>query len=104
MKDTENKFKLLRKGILLDLFGVASTFIPVIGPFLDIVWAPFAAKQMSDMYKGNKGKIATWIVFLEEILPGTDFIPTFTLMWLYTFVVAPQKEKKMQPIEVDVND
>ena len=102
MKNT--KYKLLRKGILYDLIGMSTTFIPVVGPFLDIVWAPFAAKKMSDMYKGNEGKLASVIVFIEEILPFSDFIPTFTLMWLYTFVWKKQEEPFLQTIEVEVNE
>ena len=97
------KYKLLRKGIVFDLIGIASSFIPVVGPFLDILWAPYAAKKMGDMYKGGTGKIASWIVFIEEIIPGTDFIPTFTLMWIYTFVFSSEKNK-MQPIEIEVNE
>ncbi len=99
----KNKYKLLRQGILLDLAGMTSSFIPVIGPFLDILWAPFAAKKMNDMYKGTSGKIATLIVFLEEILLF-DFIPTFTLMWIYTFLLSSEKRGKLQPIKVKVND
>ncbi len=102
MKNT--KYKLLRKGILYDVIGMSTAFIPVVGPFLDIVWAPFAAKKMSDMYKGNEGKLASIIVFLEEILPFSDFIPTFTLMWLYTFVWKKQEEPILQTIEVEVNE
>lgn len=102
MKNT--KYKLLRKGILYDVIGMSTAFIPVVGPFLDIVWAPFAAKKMSDMYKGNEGKLASIIVFLEEILPFSDFIPTFTLMWLYTFVWKKQEEPFFQTIEVEVNE
>ena len=102
MKKTN--YKLLRKGILYDLIGMSTTFIPVVGPFLDLVWAPFAAKKMSDMYKGNEGKLASVIVFLEEILPFSDFIPTFTLMWLYTFVWKTQEEPILQTIEVEVNE
>ncbi len=97
------KYKLLRKGILYDLIGMSTIFIPVVGPFLDIVWAPIAAKKMSDMYKGKEGKLASVIVFLEEILPFSDFIPTFTLMWLYTFVWKKQEEPIFQTIEVEVN-
>ncbi|MCH9661898.1 MAG: hypothetical protein K0U54_13420 [Bacteroidetes bacterium] len=98
------KFKILRNSIIFDLLGMATSFIPGIGAFLDILWAPYAAKKMQEMYKGNTGKIASWIVFIEEILPMTDFIPTFTLMWIYTYVFAPQKSDKMQPIEVEINE
>ena len=91
MKQSENeKYKLLRRGIIYDLIGMLSMFIPIIGPFTDIIWAPYAAKKMRDMYPGRDGKIAAVIVFLEEILPYTDIIPTFTLMWAYTFVWKKQ--------------
>lgn len=99
---TTSKNKLLKKGIILDLIGMSTMFIPVAGLFIDLLWAPYAAKQMNDMYKGKKGKIASIIVFIEEILPGLDFIPTFTLMWLYTFVW--KKEDQMQPITIEVED
>lgn len=97
------KYKLLRKGILYDLIGMSSMLIPVIGPFLDILWAPFAAKKMSEMYEGNQGKIASIIVFIEEILLISDFIPTFTLMWLYTFVLAPKKNPIVKTVEVEIS-
>ncbi len=99
----KDKYKLLRRGIIYDLVGAATIFIPVVGPFIDILWAPYAAKKMSEMYEGNTGKIASVIVFLEEILPFSDFIPTFTLMWLYTFVIA-KTENKVQTIEVEINE
>ncbi|MBT8262373.1 MAG: hypothetical protein KJO05_06095 [Bacteroidia bacterium] len=98
------KYKLLRQGILYDAIGMTTAFIPGIGPFLDIFWAPYAAKKMSDMYQGNTGKIAAVIVFLEEILPFTDFIPTFTLMWIYTYVLSPAPKPVVQTIEVEVNE
>lgn len=80
------KKKLLIKGIIYDAIGMATMAIPWVGPLLDLAWAPYAAKKMAKMYPGNKGKIASVLVFIEEILPFTDVIPTFTLMWLYTFV------------------
>lgn len=86
----KHKYSLLKKGIVFDLIGMATMGIPVIGPFLDIAWAPYAAKQMTVMYPGKKGKLAAVLVFLEEILPFTDVIPSFTLMWLYTFVFSTQ--------------
>jgi hypothetical protein len=96
------KYRLLRRGIIYDLIGMATMAIPVVGPFLDMLWAPFAAKKMKDMYKGTEGKFAAVFVFLEEILPFTDFVPSFTLMWLYTFVW--KKQPVPQPIEVRVNE
>lgn len=96
------KYKLLRKGILYDLIGMASYFIPVVGPFLDLLWAPFAASQMTKMYPGTRGKIAAVIVFLEELSPGLDVIPTFTLTWLYVFVWKREKSTH-QPLEVEIS-
>lgn len=87
------KNKLLIKGLVYDAIGMATYAVPVVGPFLDLLWAPYAAKVMSDMYPGKKGKLASVIVFIEEILPGTDIIPTFTLMWLYTFVWKKESAK-----------
>jgi hypothetical protein len=84
MKTLKNK--LLIKGLMYDAIGMVTMAIPLVGPFLDIAWAPFAANKMSEMYPGKKGKIASVLVFIEEILPFTDVIPTFTLMWFYTFV------------------
>jgi len=99
----KNKFKLLRKSIFYDLVGMSTMFIPILGTFIDFVWAPYAAVKMSEMYPGTNGKIAAVVVFLEEILPF-DFIPTFTLMWLYTFVFSTQEERPLpQTIEVEVN-
>lgn len=96
------KKKLLVKGLMYDAIGMATMSIPLIGPFLDIAWAPYAAKKMSKMYPGNKGKIASVLVFLEEILPFTDIIPTFTLMWLYTFVWKKEQTYEEDYIEVEV--
>ncbi len=94
MKNIKNK--LLIKGLIYDAVGMATMAIPLVGPFLDLAWAPFAANKMSEMYPGKKGKIASVLVFIEEILPFTDIIPSFTLMWLYTFVW------KKEPIENEI--
>jgi hypothetical protein len=99
-----NKYSILKKGLLFDAIGMLSMAIPVIGPFLDILWAPYAAKKMRDMYEGEAGKIASIVVFVEEILPISDFIPTFTLMWIYTFVWKGEKVKTPQTIEVEINE
>ena len=98
----KDKKNLLIKGILYDAVGMASVSVPLVGWMLDLAWAPYAAKKMSKMYSGNKGKIASVLVFLEEILPFTDVIPTFTLMWLYTYVWKKQDINEGQIIEAEV--
>ncbi|MFL1895584.1 hypothetical protein ACJRPK_07765 [Aquimarina sp. 2-A2] len=97
----DNKYKLLRQGILFDILGMASMAIPFIGPFLDILWAPYAAKKMRAMYPGRKGKIASILTFIEEIIPGTDIIPSFTLMWMYTFVYKSKSVEEPETIDVE---
>lgn len=71
--------------IIFDAIGYVSFIIPGIGEFTDIIWAPVSAWLLIKMYKGNTGKIAGVISFIEEILPILDVVPTFTLTWLYTY-------------------
>lgn len=95
------KKKNLITSIIYDAIGMATMAIPVIGPFLDLIWAPIAARKMRKMYPGREGKVASVIAFLEEILPGTDIIPTFTLMWLYKYVWQANKTTgNLTPIKV----
>jgi hypothetical protein len=72
-------------GLFLDAIGMLSYAIPLLAETTDIVWAPIAAFAMTMMYKGTVGKAAGVIAFIEEIVPGIDFIPTFTLTWLYEY-------------------
>ncbi|PKH51995.1 hypothetical protein CXF68_15430 [Tenacibaculum sp. Bg11-29] len=90
----KNKYKKLALSLLFDAMGLASYAIPGVGEFFDVIWAPAAAYLMTKMYKGNKGKIAAAITFIEEAMPGLDIVPTFTLMWLYTHVFTSSKEPK----------
>ncbi|MEL4308298.1 hypothetical protein [Joostella sp. CR20] len=90
-----DKYKKLFLGLLLDAIGMVSFVIPGIGEFSDIIWAPISAWLMTKMYKGKIGQGAGLITFIEEIVPGLDVIPTFTLTWLYTYVF--KKEKSAQP-------
>ena len=88
-----SKYKILLLSILLDAMGYLSFLIPGIGEFSDVVWAPLSGYLMTRLYKGKPGKIAGVVAFIEEALPGLDVIPTFTLMWLYTYVFNPTKAK-----------
>ncbi|MEN3324548.1 hypothetical protein VP395_12475 [Mariniflexile soesokkakense] len=85
-----NKYKKLALSIVFDIIG----FITII----DIIWAPLSGYLISKMYKGTKGKVAGVISFLEEIIPGLDIIPTFTIMWFITYVFS-KEEKTIIEIE-----
>lgn len=91
-----NKYRKLFLGLLFDAIGYLSYLFPGVGEFMDIVWAPLSGWLMTKMYRGKAGKVAGVVTFIEEALPGVDFIPSFTLMWLYTFVF----NKKETIIEV----
>lgn len=86
-----NKYKKLALGIVLDALGYVSYFFPGLGEFTDIIWAPLSAWIMTKLYKGIPGKVAAIGNFVEEALPGFDAIPTFTLMWIYTYVFNSKK-------------
>lgn len=68
--------------IVMDLIGYLSYSIPVIGEFADIVWAPVSGFIFYKTFGGWKGAFGGIFNFAEELLPGTDFIPSFTIMWL----------------------
>ena len=86
-----NKNRDLILGLLFDGIGMLSFSIPLIGEFSDVVWAPLAGFLMTWMYKGKVGRIAGVFTFLEEIVPFTDFIPSFTLTWIYTYLIRNKK-------------
>jgi hypothetical protein len=79
-------------GLLFDALGFVSTVFP---PF-DFLWAPLSAYLMTKLYKGREGKIAAVISFIEEALPFLDVIPTFSLMWLYTYIFKTKDTIKEQ--------
>ena len=78
MKLDSSKLPPLWLCILLDLIGMLSYVVPGMGELIDAVWAPISAFLFSRLFGGIKGTI---LVFLEEILPFTDVIPTFTITY-----------------------
>jgi len=79
-----SKYKKLGLSIAFDAIGLLTIF--------DIIWAPASGYLMSKMYKGTRGKVAGVVSFIEEIIPGFDIIPTFTIMWLLTYVFQNEEE------------
>jgi len=69
--------------IFLDLVGLSSYLWPAIGETIDIIWAPFSAVVFYFLFGRKKfGLLGGVFSFLEEISPGLDFIPTFTIAWI----------------------
>lgn len=68
--------------LLLDAVGYFTYAVPFLGEFGDLVWAPVSAIIFYKLFGGWKGALGGAFSFLEEILPFTDFIPTFTIGWI----------------------
>lgn len=92
----KGKYAKLVLGIVFDALGYISFIIPGIGEFTDVIWAPLSGWLMTRMYKGKKGQIAGAFTFLEEILPGIDIIPSFTLMWIYTYLISDKNNDEQK--------
>ena len=95
----ERKYKKLLKCMLLDAIGMVSAALPVI----DVVWAPIAASISYRMFGEKRGKYTSVITFIEEILPVTDVIPSFTIFWfLFDFPGVGEGAKTSgTPVDTD---
>ena len=69
--------------LLMDALGYATYAVPLLGEFGDIVWAPISAFIFYKTFGGWKGAFGSAFNFIEELLPGFDFIPSFTLMYFF---------------------
>ncbi|WP_372792146.1 hypothetical protein [Lutibacter sp.] len=86
------KYKLLILSILFDGIGMLSFVVPLFGEFSDVIWAPLSAFLIYKMYQGIEGKVGSLVSFVEEAgIFGTDFLPTFTLTWIYKYVIKKGK-------------
>ena len=81
--------------IIMDLLGYASYALPFLGEFGDVFWAPLSGLIFYILFGGWKGAVGGIFNFIEELLPGFDFIPSFSIMWIIKFV---RKQQSIQPI------
>jgi hypothetical protein len=79
----------------MDVIGYFTYAIPVLGEFADVIWAPISGIIFYITFGGWKGTFGGLFNFVEELLPGTDFIPSFTIMW---FVQYSGKKKNVAPV------
>ncbi|MDX2045924.1 MAG: hypothetical protein SFU87_04010 [Chitinophagaceae bacterium] len=84
--------------ILMDVIGYATYAVPVLGEFGDAIWAPVSAFIFFRTFGGWKGAFGGVFNFFEELLPWTDFIPTFTIMWFMQR--AGSKSKITTPVKI----
>jgi len=80
----------------MDLAGCATYIIPGFGELADILWAPVSALTFFFSFGGRYGLQGAMFNFVEEFLPGTDFIPTFTIMWLIQYSKKLKMEKELR--------
>jgi hypothetical protein len=78
----ERKQPTLGACIVMDLLGYATFALPFVGEVFDVIWAPMSAMIFMRMFGGAKGVFGGIFNFIEELLPGLDFIPTFTIAWM----------------------
>eukprot|EP00967_Tisochrysis_lutea_P076286 scaffold103154_cov32-Tisochrysis_lutea.AAC.1 len=64
--------------LLVDLFGLASYLLPGVGELADLGWAPIQAYFLLFMFQSAR---ISALGFIEEIVPGLDFLPTATIAW-----------------------
>lgn len=71
--------------LVMDAIGYLSFTVPFLGEFADVFWAPISAYIFYKSFGGKIGSFGALFNFAEEVLPFTDFIPTFTIVWMYKY-------------------
>ena len=89
VKKSDKKTKLIL-GLIFDGIGMLTYVVPVFAESLDIIWAPISGLLLVIMFKGTVGKIAGLFGSIEELIPFTDIIPTFTITWFYTYIIRKE--------------
>jgi len=92
----KSKQPTLKFCILMDLAGITTFIIPGFGELADIFWAPVSAITFIFCFKGRYGLYGGMFNFIEEFLPGTDFIPTFTIRWMMQYSKKLKMDKALR--------
>lgn len=79
--------------IILDIVGMLTYLIPLLGEVGDVIFAPFYGLVIFIMYRRRmlSAAIGGTTGLIEELLPETDIIPTATIMWIYTYIMRKDK-------------
>ena len=93
-KYNQRKNLMLVLSVVLDIIGVLTYFVPALGEGFDLAWAPIAGFAMYVMYGGFLGVFGGMFVFLEELMPFTDIIPGFLIMWFVKYVLLAKRTQR----------
>ncbi len=91
MTQTDKALPNILLCVVMDLIGYASFALPVLGEFMDVVWAPVSGFIFFKMFGGRLGVNGALLNFVEEALPFTDFIPSFTIAWVIRYFSSSRK-------------
>ncbi len=83
----KRKLPSLKTCIVLDLIGCVSYIIPLFGP----IWAFLSGIIFYFLFGKKFGVLGGVFSFIEELFPGIDLIPTFTIAWFI-------RKNEMEPI------
>ncbi len=74
----QRKLPSLKTCIILDVVGCLSYIIPPLAP----LWAIVSGIIFYFSFGKKFGLLGGVFSFIEELLPGIDLIPTFTIAWV----------------------
>lgn len=83
--------------LAMDAVGYATYAFPFLGEFGDLIWAPISALIFFRTFGGWKGAFGSAFNFVEELLPWTDFVPSFTIMWAWNYFGRKKTSVAIQP-------
>ena len=81
MKQPEKPLPNIIFCLFMDFIGYASFVLPGMGEFSDLIWAPVSGFIFFKLFGGKFGLKGAIFNFIEEALPFTDFIPSFSIAW-----------------------
>jgi len=94
-KNFEKRKRLaLILSIVFDVVGMISYIFPALGESFDFIWAPIAGLANILLFGGWAGILGGVGTFAEELLPFTDFIPSFLIMWFVKFVLLEKRTRQ----------
>jgi len=94
-----DKWMLLLACIIVDIIGMCSYLILLLGEVVDLWWAPLCGFFLQYMFGSM---LMTSFGAIEEVLPLTDLVPTATICWCLTYMEDLQKVRNFLGLRAPV--